>query len=100
MPRTDQSAAVLEAEDLTAYGSARSTIQGAPLSREELRKIDAYWRASPYLCVGMLYLQGNPLFKEPFRGGNNKERRLGHSGWEAGPWFTYLPFNRLINTYD
>ena len=29
----------------------------APVSREELRKINAYWRSSLYLCLGMLYLQ-------------------------------------------
>ena len=28
---------------ISAYGPARSTIEGAPLSPEELRKIDAYW---------------------------------------------------------
>jgi xylulose-5-phosphate/fructose-6-phosphate phosphoketolase len=31
---------------ISAYGSARSTIKGTPLSPEELRKVDAYWRAS------------------------------------------------------
>ena len=41
---------------LSAYGTARSTVQGKPLDAEELRKIDAYWRASLYLCLGMLYL--------------------------------------------
>jgi len=42
---------------ISAYGTARSTIEGAPLSRDELDKIDAYWRASLYLCIGMLYLK-------------------------------------------
>ncbi len=32
-----------------------------PLSPEELHRMDAYWRASLYLCVGMLYLRDNPL---------------------------------------
>ena len=81
---SDQSAAVLEAEDLTAYGHARATVQGAPLSREELRKIDAYWRASLYLCLGMLYLKDNPLLKEPLRAEHTKERLLGHWGSDAG----------------
>jgi hypothetical protein len=39
---------------LSAYGPARSTVKGAPLSPGELAQIDAYWRASLYLCVGML----------------------------------------------
>jgi hypothetical protein len=89
MPRlSNQSAAVLEAEDLTAYGPTRATVQGAPLSREELRKIDAYWRASLYLCLGMLYLKDNPLIKEPLRGEHTKERLLGHWGSVAAQCFT------------
>jgi hypothetical protein len=28
---------------VSAYGTARSTVQGAPLSSEELREIDEYW---------------------------------------------------------
>ena len=36
-----------------------------PLSAEELRKMDAYWRASNYLSVGQIYLLDNPLLKEP-----------------------------------
>jgi xylulose-5-phosphate/fructose-6-phosphate phosphoketolase len=68
MPRSsNQSSAVLEAEDLTADGAARATVQGAPLSREELRKIDAYWRANLYLRLGMFYLKENPLPEEPLR---------------------------------
>jgi xylulose-5-phosphate/fructose-6-phosphate phosphoketolase len=60
-------AEVAAANSLSAYGQARSTIQGSPLNSEELRKIDAYWRASLYLCLGMLYLQDNPLLREPLK---------------------------------
>lgn len=49
----------------SAYGEARSTIDGAPLEPEELRLIDAYWRASLYLCLVMIYLKDNPLLLEP-----------------------------------
>src|SRR6185436_10011226 len=35
------------------------------LSAEELRKIDAYWRACNYLAAGMIYLRENPLLREP-----------------------------------
>src|SRR5262245_64320455 len=48
-----------------AQGTARSTAKGAPLSREELNKIDAYWRAANYLSVGQIYLYDNPLLKKP-----------------------------------
>ena len=33
----------------------------SPLSPDELRKIDAYWRAANYLSVGQIYLYDNPL---------------------------------------
>jgi xylulose-5-phosphate/fructose-6-phosphate phosphoketolase len=44
---------------------AKPTIQ--PLSSDELRKMDAYWRAANYLSVGQLYLLDNPLLREPLK---------------------------------
>ena len=41
---------------------AASSLRG-PLTAEELRKIDAYWRASNYLSVGQIYLLDNPLLR-------------------------------------
>ena len=32
-----------------------------PISLDEIKAIDAYWRACNYLCVGMIYLRDNPL---------------------------------------
>lgn len=87
-------------EKISAYGTARSTIKGAPLSSEELRKIDAYWRASLYLSLGMLYLKENPLLREPLKIEQIKPRLLGHWGSDPGQSFTYIHFNRLINKYD
>jgi xylulose-5-phosphate/fructose-6-phosphate phosphoketolase len=71
-----------------------------PLSAEELRKIDAYWRASLYLCVGMLFLQNNPLLKEPLKMEHIKKRLLGHWGSDPGQSFTWVHLNRLIKKYD
>ncbi len=85
---------------LSAYGPARSTITGQPLSSEELGKIDAYWRASLYLSMGMLYLKENPLLLEPLKHEHIKARLLGHWGSDAGQSFTYIHFNRLIKKYD
>ena len=85
---------------ISAYGTARSTIKGQPLSRNELEKIDAYWRASLYLCVGMIYLKDNPLLQKPLKVEQIKARLLGHWGSDAGQAFTYIHFNRLINKYD
>jgi xylulose-5-phosphate/fructose-6-phosphate phosphoketolase len=85
---------------ISAYGTARSTLKGAPLNPDEVRKIDAYWRASLYLCLGMLYLKDNPLLREPLKLEHTKPRLLGHWGSDAGQSFTYTHFNRLINKYD
>ena len=72
-------------EAISAYGPARSTIKGAPLSAEELEKIDAYWRASLYLCMGMLYLKDNPLLREPLKHGPDQGSAAGPLGLGRGP---------------
>jgi xylulose-5-phosphate/fructose-6-phosphate phosphoketolase len=71
-----------------------------PLSTDELRKIDAYWRACNYLAVGMIYLQENPLLREPLKREHIKNRLLGHWGSSPGLSFTYIHLNRLIKKYD
>jgi phosphoketolase len=40
------------------------------LSREELKLMDAYWRAANYLSVGQIYLYDNPLLQKPRRSRN------------------------------
>jgi len=85
---------------ISAYGPARSTVTGSPLSPEELRKTHAFWRACNYLMLGMIYLQDNPLLKEPLKVEHIKNRLLGHWGSSPGLAFTYIHLNRLINKYD
>ncbi|KAL1410820.1 hypothetical protein Q8F55_001763 [Vanrija albida] len=85
---------------LTPFGVARSTVKGEPLSAEELRKTDAYLRASLYLCIGMIYLRDNPLLKEPLSPKHLKARLLGHWGSDTGQAFTWIHMNRLIKKYD
>jgi xylulose-5-phosphate/fructose-6-phosphate phosphoketolase len=85
---------------ISAYGVARSTVKESPLSPDELRKIDAYWRASLYLCLGMLYLKDNFLLRTPLEPAHLKPRLLGHWGSAPGQAFTYVHFNRLIVKYD
>ena len=70
------------------------------LSADELRKIDAYWRACNYLAAGMIYLRGNPLLREPLKPEHVKKRLLGHWGASPGLSFAYVHLNRLINQYD
>ena len=71
-----------------------------PLSPEELRKMDAYWRAANYLSVGQIYLYDNPLLRQPLRPEHIKPRLLGHWGTTPGLNFIYVHFNRLIKKRD
>src|SRR6202050_4676936 len=73
---------------------------GQPLSTEELRKMQAYWRAANYLSVGQIYLYANPLLREPLKLEHIKPRLLGHWGTTPGLNFIYLHFNRLIKKHD
>ena len=71
-----------------------------PLSVDELRRIDAYWRAANYLAVGQIYLLDNPLLREPLKPEHVKPRLLGHWGTTPGLNFLYVHLNRIINKYD
>ena len=72
----------------------------ASLSTEELRGIDAYWRAANYLTVGQIYLLDNPLLREPLRLEHIKPRLLGHWGTSPGLNFIYAHLNRVIRQRD
>ena len=85
---------------ISCYGQARATVKDTPLSVDEVEKIDRYFHASLYLCLGMLYLKQNPLLKEPLKKEHIKPRLLGHWGSDAGQSFTYIHMNRLIKKYN
>ena len=89
-----------EVASISAYGPARSTISRTPLSAEELRKTEAYWRACNFLSLGMIYLLDNPLLTEPLRPEHIKSRLLGHWGSSPGLSFIYVHLNRVIKKYD
>src|SRR5438477_842299 len=76
------------------------SVSNQPLSQEELRKMNAYWRAANYLSVGRIYLYANPLLREKLRLEHVKPRLLGHWGTTPGLNFIYVHFNRLIKKYD
>jgi xylulose-5-phosphate/fructose-6-phosphate phosphoketolase len=78
----------------------KSPVNNIQLTPEELRKIDAYWRACNYLAAGMIYLLDNPLLREPLKPEHIKNRLLGHWGASPGLAFMYVHMNRLINKYD
>jgi xylulose-5-phosphate/fructose-6-phosphate phosphoketolase len=75
-------------------------VPSGPLADDELRKIDAYWRAANYLSVGQIYLFDNPLLTEPLRLEHIKPRLLGHWGTTPGVNFVYAHCNRIIKKYD
>jgi xylulose-5-phosphate/fructose-6-phosphate phosphoketolase len=85
----------IHSEPLTGIAPSQN-----PLSREELRKINAYWRAANYLSVGQIYLMENPLLREPIKLEHIKPRLLGHWGTTPGLNFVYAHFNRIIKKYD
>jgi xylulose-5-phosphate/fructose-6-phosphate phosphoketolase len=86
--------------ELSSYGIARSTVKGAPLSDEELRKLHAFWRATNYLALGMIYLQDNPLLREKLKPEHIKPRMLGHWGTSPALSFIYTHLNRVIKLLD
>ncbi len=71
-----------------------------PLGADELKKIDAYWRAANYLSVGQIYLLDNPLLRKPLKLEHIKPRLLGHWGTTPGLNFIYAHLNRVIKAHD
>ncbi len=70
------------------------------LSPEQLKNMDAYWRAANYLSVGQIYLYDNPLLKKPLTRAHIKPRLLGHWGTTPGLNFIYVHLNRIIKEQD
>jgi xylulose-5-phosphate/fructose-6-phosphate phosphoketolase len=71
-----------------------------PLEPEDLRLLDAYWRAANYLAVAQVYLLDNPLLREPLRPEHVKPRLLGHFGTTPGLNLIYVHLNRVIRARD
>jgi xylulose-5-phosphate/fructose-6-phosphate phosphoketolase len=86
--------------DVHTLHSVRVSDSNNPLSSEDQRKMDAYWRAANYLSVGQIYLYANPLLREPLKIDHIKPRLLGHWGTTPGLNFIYVHFNRLIKKLD
>ncbi len=67
---------------------------------DQMKKIDAYWRAANYLSVGQIYLRDNPLLRRPLELGDIKKMLLGHWGTTPGQNFIYAHLNRVIKEND
>jgi xylulose-5-phosphate/fructose-6-phosphate phosphoketolase len=80
-------------------GPAAKDPQGG-VGADELRLIDAYWRAANYVSVGQLYLYDNPLLHEPLTLAHVKPLVVGHWGTTPGQNFIYVHLNRVIKKHD
>src|ERR1700724_1359999 len=58
------------------------------------------WSAANYLTVAQIYLQANPLLREPLRAEHIKPRLLGHCGTSPALSLIYVQLNRLIQQRD
>src|ERR1700722_17799227 len=81
-------------------GDSQPGDRKSPLGAEQLRGIDAYWRAANYLSVGQIYLLDNPLLREPLTREHIKPRLLGHWGTTPGLNMLYVHLNRVIKRDD
>jgi xylulose-5-phosphate/fructose-6-phosphate phosphoketolase len=80
--------------------ASTTTPPRAAPTAEELRLLDAYWRAANYLSVGQIYLLDNPLLREPLRLEHIKPRLLGHFGTTPGLNLVYAHLNRVIRARE
>src|ERR1700730_8392529 len=94
------SASSVESKSTGDGKSAPVSTAAAPLSADELRKREAYWRAANYLSVGQIYLMDNPLLKEPLTREHIKPRLLGHWGTTPGLNMLCVHLNRVIKAND
>ncbi len=78
----------------------QTSTETAPLDEDDLRLIDAYWRAANYLSVGQIYLLDNPLLRQPLEAEHVKPRLLGHFGTVPGLNLLYAHLNRQIRRRD
>ena len=87
-------------EPLNHIGGSQSPDSRGTLGSDELRRINAYWRAANYLSVGQIYLYDNPLLREPLTLDHVKPLVVGHWGTTPGQNFIYVHLNRVIKKYD
>src|SRR4051794_2825401 len=105
MPAADQPGPAMEPPTIYDTTDGHSETEGrnvrkAELSKEEIGRIDAWWRAANYLSVGQIYLLDNPLLREPLTPEHVKPRLLGHWGTTPGLNFMWVHLNRIIRARD
>ncbi|UPL17340.1 phosphoketolase family protein [Microbacterium aurugineum] len=70
------------------------------MREQQIRQLDAWWRAANYLSVGQIYLRDNPLLRRELAVDDVKPRLLGHFGTVPGLNLIYAHANRLIRERD
>jgi xylulose-5-phosphate/fructose-6-phosphate phosphoketolase len=80
----------------TASAPDRADETAATDGGDDLALVDAWWRAANYLSVGQIYLQDNPLLREPLAPEHIKARLLGHWGTTPGQTFVWAHLNRVL----
>jgi xylulose-5-phosphate/fructose-6-phosphate phosphoketolase len=93
-------AAISSVVRTAASVSAPAEPAAVPLAPDLLARMHRYWQAANYLTVGQIYLQENPLLREPLRPAHIKPRLLGHWGTSPGLSLLYVHLNRLITEHD
>jgi xylulose-5-phosphate/fructose-6-phosphate phosphoketolase len=94
------SSAVRRSDPLTPQPEPSFHPAEGPLSATLLDRMHRYWSAANYLTIGQVYLQDNPLLREPLAARHIKPRLLGHWGTSPGLSFVYVHLNRLITEHD
>ena len=93
-------ASVIPDEGAIDGPSGRAVTRSGPLDQKQLELMHRYWQAANYLTVGQIYLQDNPLLREPLAPEHIKPRLLGHWGTSPGLSLLYVHLNRLIRERD
>jgi len=91
----------VSAQDLPKDQHAAGPAKGdSALDPQELRLLDAYWRAANYLSVGQIYLYDNAMLREKLTLAHIKPLVVGHWGTTPGQNFIYVHLNRAIRRHD
>jgi xylulose-5-phosphate/fructose-6-phosphate phosphoketolase len=93
-------AALSTAVAVGEFTAAKLKPARGPLDADMLDKMQRYWAAANYLCIGQIYLFENPLLRVPLTAAQIKPRLLGHWGTSPGQNLVYLHLNRLIKAHD
>ena len=93
-------ASAVPAIDAPTLDAKPSSSRTTPLSAGLLDRMHRYWMAANYLTVGQIFLQDNPLLREPLRAEHIKPRLLGHWGTSPGLNLIYVHLNRMIAERD